>query len=530
MNEEITQVSEIPPGASGSLFGAVVGDYRLGHLLGEGLSSQVYDAHNLIADQPCAVKLFRPKLLKSPVLRGRYQHEARQASRLQHLNICSWYGLHQSSQGHWFAVIERAEGSSLREMLAQNAPLSRRTLVPVMRELCATLAAAHAAGLAHHRLHPGNIMVNWDDQGRGVGLSVLDFGVANVHPKIDDPTPVVERHARDAVYLAPELCQGQPADSRSDVYSLAAMLYHMVTGKEPFLGDSFASTAQQHSGESPVQASRIVSLPSELEEAIRRGLEKDPRRRIPSVEAFLSALDPLSGTGQHRALSRTPTGRHEILNHENVQFGGALSASNLGNEITTPQGAPAAHQDASLDVDVAPPKKRKLWLWLTLLIAVVGFGGTLTWYLVLDKQPSKADGSPPAGRKVSEKKSAVRTLSNTARRLRPSRGQTPLPVSAAKAAGSERGPRDPLAKRDPLAAKRAEKAATGTLIVVTDTSDAKIFVDNKLVGGGRTKVLDHVSPGKHSVRVETGTQKLPERTIEVRAGQRRRVNFRATQK
>jgi serine/threonine protein kinase len=536
MNEEITQVSEIPPGASGSLFGTVVGDYRLGQLLGEGLTSQVYDAHNLIADQPCAVKLFRPKLLDSPVLRGRYQHDARQASRLQHVNIGAWYGLHQSSQGYWFAVMQRAEGTSLREMLEQNAPMSRRTLVPVMRELCATLAAVHSSGIAHRRLHPGNVMVNWADSKRRGALSVLDMGVYHAHPAIDDPTPVVERRARDAVYMAPEICKGQPADNRSDIYSLAAILYHMVTGKEPFLGDTFSATVQQHLGESPVQAGRLVSLPTELEEAIRRGLEKDPRKRIPSAEAFLSALDPLSSTGQHRALTRTPTGRHEILHTENAQFADIPDSdhdanhradhhapAHSGGYVAHPIGDTTTRQDASL----APPQKRRWWLWGILVLALSGFGGALTWHFLQTEDPSPTESSKRSTGDPSKGKSAARGVSKTARRLRPSLGRTPQLHPGAKGR-IERGPNnDPAAKRNSLAAKRAAKSKTGTLIIVTDSDDSKIFVAGKLVGGGRTKVLGDLAPGKHTVRVEVAGKKLPERTIPLRAGQRRRVNFRA---
>lgn len=281
--------------------GRRIGDVVLGRLLGAGVSSEVYQAESLVAGKACAVKVFRRELRINPVSRGRYRRVAHEIDHLGHSGIADVFAFGETPGGRAYAICELAPGRPLTDVLRQPHPLPRRVVVSILRNICNVLALTHARGIPHLRLHPGNVMVEIgvNDVSR---LVLLDFGVHQLHAALDDPQPGLPLRAEDAVWVAPEQARGEPGDSRTDVYALSVLLYELLTGRVPFLGSSYKETLEQHVSTPPPPPGQIVALPADLEQTILRGLEKDPRRRVPSVEALLSAVDPLSATtGQHEA-------------------------------------------------------------------------------------------------------------------------------------------------------------------------------------------------------------------------------------
>jgi serine/threonine-protein kinase len=474
--------------------GSVVGNYRLDALIAGGASSEVYEGTNLVARKRCAVKIFRPHLELDAVHFGRCVHEAKRVGLLGHPNIADTYAF-VSTDGHTFSVMERLDGTTLRALVRKQGPLSRRSLLPLVRGVGAGLAAAHALGVVHGHLHGGQVMVNWPGGGGSEpSVKLLDFGVRHLQVAPKEDRPNLERRPEQAVCLAPEQIKGQPADARTDVYALSVMLYEMLTGRVPFLADSFAATLELHLSETPPPPGRLAPISPEVEEMLLRGLEKDPRRRVPSVEALLAVLDPTSVTGQH---SIATSGRHAAL------------APTPSREITiTPVPEPA-------DASTPPPvplavslerlkvPRRRTWLFVLLGVVVLGVVATAAWvFLGGDKPPE------PQPKKSVQATPPAAPAGGVAR---PTRERSTRPGRSGLLG-------------HPLRAKLARIEGLGTLQVTTKDDKAQVFVDGYYKGAGRA-VTQQLAAGPHRVHIVVRGRKSESKDIELRPGARLTVDF-----
>ena len=510
---------------------------RLGERISGGFSSEILAGRNKLAAKACAVKLIRPELEVGHVTRGRYAHACRLASYVQHAGIVDVFRVDTAPNGQTFAVCELIKGVSLRALIRKTGPLSRRAYVPIIRELCAALAAAHERHLWHLRLHPGNVMVNWkgDDAAQ---LRVLDFGVHHLHPPIDEEKPGLQRNSEYAACIAPEQINGslEDVDQRTDVYALACMLYHMVCGQSPFVGDTFAATCEMHVNETPRPPSEIVPVTNELEQAIFRGLAKDPKGRTPSVSALLSELDPLaSTTGVHKALAKRKS--------RSRSFGSA----------SYPALPLSAMPSAELELSHAGirPGHRKLLLFGGIALATLGMLGVLWWSIrPSDPIESNSGSNPSKRRAVSENTQSVsartapdkRTSSPSIRRKgtpepqktaplgtraaflrdkgRPQRGERLTLKRSAMSNSKSSRRRQPGRKR----VSKATKTSFGDIRVTTPSASARIFLDGVPSGRGRQHVFQRTHVGEHTIQVEINGTKglrrkvlvLPNREIAVR--------------
>jgi serine/threonine-protein kinase len=487
MDHKITEVRE------SARAGTVLGHFRLGRLLGSGLTGEVYEAENLIAGKRCALKLFRRTLHLGPPHWGRFVHEAKLAAALSAkgglIDVYAFLNL----EGIHAAVMELVEGTTLRALVRKNAPLSRRSYVPVMRSLCQGLAIAHAHGVAHLHLHGGQALVSW--RGSEPEVRLCDFGVHHLLPDLKDDESVWPASPEAALTISPEQARGGAGDARSDVYALAVMLYEMVTGKVPFLGDSFAATLEQHASEPPVPPSQLVSLGPELETTILRGLEKDPRKRIPSVEALLAALDPTSVTGQHGLLGGS--GRHPALSPSASREIELSAVSPAESPDPLPPPLPSGLRAAS-----APTRPRmRIWLFALLGAAVLAFAGVAAWVLLSGEKP------PP----------------RAPRRPLPPRGALP-PREATPVAGlnvSARAARERPGNLVQRGISRPE--GFGSVEVSPTDGKAQVFIDGKFRGQGRTVVT--LPSGPHRVYVITGQRRSPERQLQLKPGEKLELRF-----
>ncbi|MBK6846810.1 MAG: serine/threonine protein kinase [Proteobacteria bacterium] len=359
--------------------GLSLGDVRLGPLIGAGISSEVFAGENVTANKPCAVKIFRRELAITPVTRGRFQHAVARAARLEHPAVGEVFRCGYTPEGLLYTTSALCPGYSLRELLRQHLALARRICLPLLRQLGHALGAAHAQQLPHLRLHPGNVMVRL--VGDEVGdVKLLDFGVCQLHPPLNEPPTALRLSAEDGLWVSPEQAKGEVGDLRSDVYALSVLLYTLVAGQAPFRAETYAGMLERQLGEPPPPPSRSAQLAPELEATILRGLEKDPRRRVPSVEALLSAIDPLTtSTGRHQMRAKRQQAARRTLSTGEYRLAEARGEGSLSGTWT---GARHVAVSAIATTEQPAPRRsrraRVLGVAATLALGLLAFG-LLRW-------------------------------------------------------------------------------------------------------------------------------------------------------
>ena len=272
------------------LVGAVVaGRFKLEELVGQGGMGKVYRARHLALDRLVCLKMLKPALLEDPTLVGRFEREAKAASRLNHPNVIHVLDFGRNeSDGGLFIAMEYVQGKDLRIVLRDEWPLPEERLCAIMGQALSALGEAHAHNVIHRDLKPENIMVE-QRRGQPDFVKVLDFGIAKI---LDSDMPGLTRN--DVVcgtpqYMAPEQATGSALDARCDLYAVGVILYQMATGHLPFDGQNSMEVLTKHVNEPPVPP-RIrqpdAPISEAMESLILRALEKDPDLRPQTAEEF----------------------------------------------------------------------------------------------------------------------------------------------------------------------------------------------------------------------------------------------------
>ena len=268
--------------------GTTVGRYQIQSLLGSGGMGEVYKALDATLGRPVALKVLRRELSVDPERLGRFLHEARAASALNHPNILTIHevGDHDASR---FLVSEFVEGETVRQRLERGS-LTLREILDIGIQTASALAAAHAASIVHRDIKPDNLMLRPDGY-----IKVLDFGVATfARPAAGSDDAMVTMAAAvetspgmivgTIAYMSPEQARGLSVDGRSDCYSLGVVLYELVTGRAPFAApttsDLLVAILER---EPPSLRVAARALPPPLEWIIEKALEKDPNLRYQTI-------------------------------------------------------------------------------------------------------------------------------------------------------------------------------------------------------------------------------------------------------
>jgi serine/threonine protein kinase len=274
-----------------------LGPYEILDPLGAGGMGEVYRARDTRLDRVIAVKVLPSEFSTSPKRRERLEREARAVSQLSHPHICTLYDIGREGETD-FLVMEYLEGESLADRLGRGR-LPVEQALRYASEIADALHDAHRHGVVHRDLKPGNVMLTKS------GAKLLDFGLAKLHEtaSVDDaelasslPTtgaPLTEEGIIVGTYpyMAPEQLEGKPVDGRTDLFALGAILYEMVTGQRPFLGDSRASLIAAIMSSQPRPMRELVPLtPPSLDRVVRRCLEKDPDERRESAGDLAAEL------------------------------------------------------------------------------------------------------------------------------------------------------------------------------------------------------------------------------------------------
>jgi len=266
------------------------GRYEIVAELGRGAMGVVYKARDPQIDRLVAVKtvsMWGQDREEETDFRMRFLNEAQAAGRLHHAGIVSIFDVGETSENHdQYIVLEYVAGESLNRMLAREKKLPLAKALKFAEEIAEALDYAHAQGVVHRDIKPGNILVTEDGHAK-----IADFGIAKLNlAHFTVPGRVMGTPA----YMAPEQLSGEGVDGRSDLFSLGVILYAMVTGHSPFQGNSATTVCFKVANREPVAASAFdLNLPPELDEVISRAMAKDPQQRYQSGAEFAADLRQL---------------------------------------------------------------------------------------------------------------------------------------------------------------------------------------------------------------------------------------------
>jgi len=255
------------------------GKYQLLARLGEGGMSVVYRARRVHIGDDVAVKILTGKFVKDDAALARFRREARAAAMLRHPNVITIHDFGETDDVHApaYIVMEFIRGTPLRELLHSEDHFSVERGLRLMRGICAGVGSAHRQGVVHRDLKPENILVVApDDDFEVESVRVVDFGLAKLLADAGTATGAV---VGTPYYMSPEQCLGEPLDARSDVYSLGAMFYEMLSGKRPFEAETVSGLISRHLQEPPPPFDFSLGIPRRVSMGIMHALAKDPDDR-----------------------------------------------------------------------------------------------------------------------------------------------------------------------------------------------------------------------------------------------------------
>ena len=320
--------------------------------------AKVFLGTDTVLGRTVAVKVLAPQFADDEGFVQRFRREAQAAASIGHPHIVSVFDT-GSDDGVHYIVMEYVEGRTLAEFLAGGGRILPDRAIDIAMDVCQALEAAHAQGVIHRDIKPGNIMLN----PRGE-VKVTDFGIARVTTTADTVAQTAAILGT-ASYLSPEQAQGQPVDARSDLYSLGCVVYEMVTGRPPFLGDSPVAVASKQVLEQPVPPSKLNSdVTPDLDAVILRALAKNPANRYQSAEEMRADLErakrglpvdatPLLAAGATQVLDRPPAQATQVL-------------------------------------PPSEPERRNNWVPIAVTLVLIALLGALLWFLastLLDDDP-----------------------------------------------------------------------------------------------------------------------------------------------
>jgi len=265
--------------------GDLVADrYELEELVGTGGMSSVFRAHDRQLERRVAIKILHGHYADDPEYLERFRREARAVARLSHPNIVTVID-RGSDDDRQFIVFEHVEGENLKELVVRSGRLSVRRALELALGVADGLAFAHDHGLIHRDVKPQNVLLSREGE-----VKVTDFGIArSLH--VEHGVTQTGTVLGTGEYLAPEQASGKQVSPATDVYSLGVVLWELLAGDVPFVGENFVAVALRHVNEPPPPLrGRRPDVTPRLEAAVERALAKDPARRFPSMTAFAKEL------------------------------------------------------------------------------------------------------------------------------------------------------------------------------------------------------------------------------------------------
>lgn len=264
--------------------------YRIQSVIGEGGMAMVYKATDLRLDRSVAVKIMRDEMADDEEFRSRFCAESHAVAMLSHPNIVAVYDVSHSDAMEYI-VMELVDGITLKQYIDRKGALAWKEAQHFARQIAKALSHAHERGIIHRDIKPQNIMLLRDGT-----IKVGDFGIAALENEIHEENG---QAIGSIHYIAPEQARGEFPDARSDIYSLGVVMYEMLTGEKPYVGETLGEIAVQHMNAAPVPPhEKKPDIPPELERITLKAMHADIEQRYQTAGELLDDLDKF-GAAQH---------------------------------------------------------------------------------------------------------------------------------------------------------------------------------------------------------------------------------------
>ncbi|MGB4136849.1 MAG: Stk1 family PASTA domain-containing Ser/Thr kinase [Microbacterium sp.] len=349
--------------------------YRVDELIGRGGMAKVFRGQDLVLGREVAIKILDPELARDAAFRSRFRLEAQAASRMSHPSIVRVFdagdpsvdAAGSGSDEPPYIVMELVRGTLLKDVIA-NGPVAASDAVRYTDGILEALDYSHRAGVVHRDIKPGNVMIT--DDGK---VKVMDFGIARAVSDSSSTVAETTQIIGTAAYFSPEQAKGEPVDARTDVYSTGVVLYELLTGRQPFRGESPVAVAYQHVSETPLPPTEVNDqAPRALDPVVLRAMAKDPYQRFPDAASFRAALDDA-------ATGHAPTKRQL----------GALTSELYGPSPRQAQETARSLRQLSTDTTMTrtqagPPVA---WIWTGVALLAVLLMSLLFWVISMSMRP-----------------------------------------------------------------------------------------------------------------------------------------------
>jgi serine/threonine-protein kinase len=351
------------------------GRYEVGELLGRGGMAEVHIGRDTRLGRTVAIKILRSDLARDPTFQARFRREAQSAAALNHPSIVAVYDTGEDvvtsptgAASHIpFIVMEYVEGHTVRELLKDGSAVPLDEAAEIVSGVLVALEYSHHAGIVHRDIKPGNVMLT-----PAGAVKVMDFGIARA--MADSAATMTQTHAvvGTAQYLSPEQARGEIVDARSDLYSTGCLLFELLTGRPPFIGDSPVAVAYQHVTAAPVAPSALAAdVPEAFDRVTLKALAKDRNLRYQTAAEFRADLEAaVRGT----AVIAPPLAGAAAA----PATGAATAVMNpvSGGTRVLPPTRPAAPAPASAQAEPEePPRRRTGLIWFLVLLGLAAIAG-----------------------------------------------------------------------------------------------------------------------------------------------------------
>lgn len=351
----------------------VAGHYEIDPLqpLGTGGMSIVYEGRDLKNRRTVAMRTLRPEQSQNPETRARFRKEARTMAFIQHPNVARVYDLWEDDDSAWVAM-ELVPGRSLREVLAERGTISLFDVEPILTQSASALAKLHSVGMVHLDVKPSNLIQTPDGT-----IKLIDFGLAQESDQMQELLHGMAYGS--AAYLSPEQASGEPVGPASDVYSLACVVYELLTGRAPF-EDPYRTRSSQEmlqahlslQPDRPSDANRDERIPDWCDELVLWALLKDPDARLNSPGRFADLFaqgvtGQLSAADVRRLRTTTATRSNQVAHLTATVPAPAIASSRADTPMSTPQ---AKSRNSPFLIRAFGPLRPLLWRLLAALLVV----------------------------------------------------------------------------------------------------------------------------------------------------------------